>query len=410
MRKLNKLTTLIISVLVIGLAFSCSSSPISHEHKFSKDWSSDENTHWHKCTVEGCIVKSEEGKHIAGDWTVLEKETTSVVKKCTVCDYVLETKTSVTLVSTKEGLKAALTDDTAKEIVLVADINDLAETIDIAKDVTLDLNNKIIKSDARAFLIKKGTVTIKNGTIETTIKTENGSYDAGKSVIRMTSESGESKLVIASDATIKATNCYGITAFDKNATNKTSIDIYGTIESANPCLASQGHNDYASFSANLTMTVHEGATLIADTSSLTSDKVTKDPVAIYQPGPSNLVIEGGTITSKDGSAVEIRAGKATISGGKLVSNASTYSVKANGAGPTVIGAALAVSQHTTKKDIDVQVTGGTFEGVKQLAVVDTLNDASGAVKVTVKDVVLDSSKIVGTAGDNGTYTPVKVQQ
>lgn len=410
MIKLNKLTTLIISVLVIGLAISCSSNPNSHEHKFSKDWTSDENTHWHKCTVEGCSVKSEEGKHIAGDWTVLEEETTSVIKKCTVCDYVLETKTSVTPVSTKDGLKTALTDGTAKEIILVADINDLAETIDIAKDVTLDLNNKTIKSDARAFLIKKGTVTIKNGTIETTIKTENGSYDAGKSVIRMTSESGESKLVIASDATIKATNCYGITAFGENTSNnKTAIDIYGAIESANPCLAGQGASKYDTFSTNLTMTIHEGATLISDASSLTGDKVTKDSVAIYQPGPSNLVIDGGTITSKDGSAVEIRAGNATISGGKLVSNASEYSVKANGSGPTVIGAALAVSQHTTKKDINVQVTGGTFEGVKQLAVVNTLNDASGTVKVTVKNVVLDTSKIVGTAGEDGTYTPSKVQ-
>ena len=58
-------------------------------HEFSNEWSSDENNHWHKCTVDGCDVKSDFEGH-KFQWVVDKEATTtekgSKHKECTVCD------------------------------------------------------------------------------------------------------------------------------------------------------------------------------------------------------------------------------------------------------------------------------------------------------------------------------------
>lgn len=57
-------------------------------HEFSNEWSSDENNHWHKCTVDGCDMKSDFEEH-KFQWVVDKEATTtekgSKHKECTVC-------------------------------------------------------------------------------------------------------------------------------------------------------------------------------------------------------------------------------------------------------------------------------------------------------------------------------------
>ena len=83
---------------------------------------------------------------------------------------------------------------------------------------------------------------------------------------------------------------------------------------------------------------------------------------IYQPQDGTVTIKGGTITGPTG--IEIRSGQLDVSGGTFISTAKKYEEDENGGGTTVTGAAIAVSQHTTKKDIKVTITGGTFRGQK----------------------------------------------
>lgn len=68
-----------------------------HKHVFDTGWTSDENSHWHKCTAEGCDGKVDaKGEHIAGDWIVdiaaTETKTGKKHKECTVCKYVMQTE------------------------------------------------------------------------------------------------------------------------------------------------------------------------------------------------------------------------------------------------------------------------------------------------------------------------------
>lgn len=333
-------------------------------------------------------------------------------------------------------LKAAV--DGAKDgdtITLYDNITSISATIAVNKSLTIDLNGKTITADKRVFLVNKGTLTIKNGTITSEIKSASQDPDPnyiGNYVIKVDSYDGNAGLVLEKSATIKAPNSYGIVAMENQASDTTkgvyttnartaTLDIYGTIESANPCISGNGSLS----SLSVTMNVYDGAVLSQDSSNKSWTGVTNnDPVAIYQPNVGVLNIYGGTITSKNGSAVEVRAGKAYIYGGTLISEADEYKAY-NGNGPSVKGAAVAVSQHTTKKALEVYIYGGTFtvgDKGKQLVVVDTLTKDMGASEkdystagdrakvkaVVASGVEMAADKIVGvktggSTGVDGTY-------
>ncbi len=83
--------------------------------------------------------------------------------------------------------------------------------------------------------------------------------------------------------------------------------------------------------------------------------------AIYQPQAGDLVITGGDLIGLN-AAVEVRSGNLVISGGSFVSTSDTFKAAANANGTTVVGAAVAVSQHATNQPVDVKISGGTYKG------------------------------------------------
>ena len=86
------------------------------------------------------------------------------------------------------------------------------------------------------------------------------------------------------------------------------------------------------------------------------------------------------------TAVEIRAGNLTITGGTLTSTVSTFSEAPNGSGTTMNGAALAVSQHTTDLELNVVINGGTFNGVYAIYEKDLQNEtARDLISISITD-------------------------
>ena len=85
-------------------------------------------------------------------------------------------------------------------------------------------------------------------------------------------------------------------------------------------------------------------------------------LGIYAPQVNGVTtISGGAINALTG--VEVRAGSLNITGGTImVKDGAEYKVEKNGSGSTTTGAAVAVAQHTTRKPINVNITGGTFVG------------------------------------------------
>ena len=84
---------------------------------------------------------------------------------------------------------------------------------------------------------------------------------------------------------------------------------------------------------------------------------------IYHPQDGTITIKGeNTVITGVETGIEMRAGTLNIEGGKLVSTATEISATPNGNGAAVKGSAVAVAQHTTQKDITVNISGGVFDG------------------------------------------------
>lgn len=124
---------------------------------------------------------------------------------------------------------------------------------------------------------------------------------------------------------------------------------------------------------------------------------TSDNLGIYHPQEGTLTINGGNIIGY-ASAIEMRAGTLNITNGTFNSTATTTTVTANGSGNTTVGAAIAIAQHTTKKDIKVEISGGEFNGYTALAVLNPQNNDTKNV----------TTKITGGTF-NGTLVGVKAQ-
>ena len=112
---------------------------------------------------------------------------------------------------------------------------------------------------------------------------------------------------------------------------------------------------------------------------------------IYQPQDGKVTIKGGTITGPTG--IEIRSGQLDVNGGTFISTAKKYEPPVeNDSGTTVTGAAIAVSQHTTKKAINVTITGGTFSGPKAFVETNVQGiPEKGAITLTINGGTFESA-------------------
>lgn len=100
----------------------------------------------------------------------------------------------------------------------------------------------------------------------------------------------------------------------------------------------------------------DGTVITIKSGSVLSDEST----GIYHPQDGTLTITGGSIIGQTG--IEIRSGTLDMTGGTVTGNGNPFESDPNGSGSTTTGAGIAVVQHTTKKPIDLAVSGGTVQG------------------------------------------------
>ena len=98
---------------------------------------------------------------------------------------------------------------------------------------------------------------------------------------------------------------------------------------------------------------------------ITGGTITDDGVAVYFPQNGKLTITGGTITGA--TAVYAKQGTVAITGGTLIANGEAVDYKYNGNGANATGDALVIDT-CGYGDIDVTVTGGTFESANADAI------------------------------------------
>ena len=149
----------------------------------------------------------------------------------------------------------------------------------------------------------------------------------------------------------------------------------GTYESAQYCPI---YINGAVSSENSKLTV-KNATITA----LPGDSNQDNGVAVYLAGYSTSTFTRTTITAPV-TGLEIRAGKLTLTNCTVTGGSGEVVTNANGNGTTVTNAAVAISQHTTKKDIDVTITGGTYTATAAVYQTNVQGTGSENVKVSIK--------------------------
>lgn len=224
----------------------------------------------------------------------------------------------------------------AKEGETVTLLKDATEgaTIPADKTITLDLNSKSLKHQGQVLDVY-GNLTIKNGTVELTAGDEKAAIWLNQTA----------KLTIESDAIVSVpTSNFAIGLWSDCTTAE--LTVKGTLKGGN------------GLTVNGTI-ANPGNKVTVDGATIESDGH-----GIYQAGVSDIVVKNANITGS--TAIEVRAGSMTIESGTFTATAAEYSCNPNGSGTTTEGAALAIAQHTTKKDISVTINGGTFKGIKAL--------------------------------------------
>lgn len=212
-------------------------------------------------------------------------------------------------------------------------------------DWTLDLNGHTYtytgKGDG-AFLLRYEGNTLN---IIDSSDTEEGTIivDGKRNYAIGTNEtSNKCKIVIGEGVTIQ-----GNTILIEGTNN--TLDVSGTIATGNKNIAIQTNG---SSTKNSTITLHDGAI------------VTSNSCAIYHPGTGTLNVYKATVTGGEGfTGIEMRAGTLNVyDGAEITGGEGEPGSTPNGNGTTTNNAAIAVAQHNTTEEININIYGGTFTG------------------------------------------------
>ena len=252
------------------------------------------------------------------------------------------------------------------------------------KAVTLDLNGHDITS-ASNIALAGGSLNITNSSATAaSIATTNAGLAPVE--IRGTGDLAKKRTLTVGKNVILDGGEYGLNVFGSNDAQKNLIDVTvdGTV------------NGTLFVLGNLTNAENEIDIVVNGTVAAPAGSGDNVNVGIALNGYADVTVNKGASVSGD-SGIEVRAGTLTVNGGTIEATADAYSYKANGSGSSVKGAAVAVSQHSTRKAVEVSLGGGTFTGPVAVAVVDpeTGDPASVAVALTGGtfdgDVVVDAS-------------------
>ena len=323
--------------------------------------------------------------------------------------YTVENGEVVVTVYTEEALSAAVAgdetfaDNTYATVRLGTDITQ-SIVIEDGRDLTLDLNGKTITT----YTERISTVTVQGATngqpIEVTITDTkgNGAIVDASDTISGTPISSAVAVYEAANVTFKNVSLQSKTYYALYMGGKVkapSVQVSGsTFTGGWAGAAITGINDSeqpvkfiaedSTFTggwygvsghgeSHYTYIELTNCTVTGTLGDTTSTNYKDLSLGLYHPQNGTLIIDGGKITGV-ASGIEMRAGSLTVKGDAVITaTAENAAVGPNGSGNTVIGAAVAVSQHTTNLAIGIDLQSGTYNGVYALREADVADPGKG---------------------------------
>ena len=254
-------------------------------------------------------------------------------------------------------------------------------TFTFTKNATIDLGGKEITA---AFVVDNGAqFSIDNGTV---------TAPAANDVIYIKN----GKATVGADATlIASTDCAVFMKNLDNAEAQLALDVRGTLVGAEGFGTIQGNGNNLPASV---INIYDGATV-----------TNENDLAIYHPQNGTLTIGAATIVGT--TAIEMRAGNLVVNEGAIIEGTEEFSATPNGNGSTVLGAAIALSQHTTEQPTSVTVNGGTLKGARAFYQDNLASGTSTSVSATIAagttlDGVIEVAEegFVMPKAEDGSYT------
>lgn len=268
-----------------------------------------------------------------------------------------------TTYGTLEAAIAAAQPGVATTITMLKDVN-LPNyiTVNNGKDITLDLNkHNIIFTGYSVFQVKGANFHVTGeGTIFENKKDGFAPIIAGGSKENVTNYT---TITIDKEVTLKGD--YAGIFVDTDNGGKGSYNNYGLTINMNGSIDLTAITDGVSGYGVYVQGNNKVTTGNVMQINLNGARIKTGDKAIYAAGYAKWNLKNCTFTAEN-AAIELRAGEMTIDGGNYTATATEFKCEANGNGSTTQGAALAIAQHTTKKDITVNIKDGTFVGVKAL--------------------------------------------
>ncbi len=328
---------------------------------------------------------------------VLDSDTTSDTYGRYIINTVVvaEVYNGETLVGSYNSLSGAVSASTTKSGYTVKLVKDCtgSSTISVTKNLTIDLNGCTYTSSASTYAFN-----VSNTTTSYTLTIKDSSTTGGGAIVCGSANAGiymkVGKLIVQDDVSISCTNGYGIyvggytaaytSAKAPTVTIQDNANIYGGTAGIAVYGDTKGTGSYGP-TVNVTggtvsgglygiagngTTSNPGQTFINISGGTVQGLDESDSIGIYHPQVGTLTVTGGTISGYS-TGIEIRAGKLNVSGGTIFASAGSTSYVTNGNGTTVIGAGIAVSQHSTNKELTVNITGGEISGATGIYEVNT---------------------------------------
>lgn len=245
---------------------------------------------------------------------------------------------------------------TEASVVLSADL-ELEETITVPAglNLVLDLGGKTLTSSVAPAFLANGNVTMSNGNAQVAGEFVRAGAGAQITLTGVKAVSGTEK--------VPGDNCVFV---PKDAIGAKVVVGVGTELKSYGAAAIQSNGN----TQGLVLTVAGKVESVG-------------VVAMYLPQVATCTIEDGAVIS-GATGIELRAGDLVVKDGAKISADDDFETKANGNGSTVLGAAVAVSAHSTNLPINVTIEGGEFSCAFALYEVNFFEDRTAATTLAVK--------------------------
>ena len=330
----------------------------------------------------GTFSQSIDASYIAEGSVVTDEGGTTTVVVGEQSDYVARIGTTG-----YDSLQSAVSAAQSGETVYLLCNVEIGGTVNVSQDITIDLGGFIVTTTSGNNLFYvHSTATqceIKNGTIvgigtpfylnrkdaKVTLSNLTVDYSGSVAIIQTRDYCTNLEIVVTgcdfTSQTAVVANLYGTSKTDSSIKGSSLTIVDSNVTSVNNIAIVCWSNTSVMVENGSIITATKAAAISNNGTNALPTEITINggkvvgSTAIYHPGVGTLNVNGGEIIGDD-CAIELRNGTLNVTDG-IITAKTDFSETPNGSGSTITGAAIAISQHSTKGQITVNISGGELK-------------------------------------------------